>query len=169
MKTDWFIRHIIIISALAMIPCLGTVSANAADQPSQVGMSAQGTKQVFTETHDTTQPLGPAVGTPQPQAAWIGEIEDSLRRYKASYPASNFDPYTARLATVKGAVSNGQKEVVRAEMGAWLKMLRTRANGISDVAADELFNYSVMVAPIAQYRISVPPPVEYGMPSISQQ
>jgi hypothetical protein len=156
MKTHWFIRYTIIIPALAIIPCLGTVSTNAADLPS-------------TETPVATQPLGPTVGTPHTQAAWIGEIEDSLRRYKANYPASNFDPYTARLATVKGAVSTGQKEVVRAEMGAWLKMLRTRANGINDIAADELFNYSVMVAPIAQYRISVPPPMEYGMPSISQQ
>jgi hypothetical protein len=158
----------IILLALATIPWLGTVSANAADQPSGVA-STQETKQVFTETQRTTQPEVPAVGVPPAQVAWIGEMEDSLRRYKASYPASNFDPYTARLATVKRAVSNGQKEVVRAEMGAWLKMLRTRANGISDIAADELFNYSVLVVPIAQYRISVPPPVEYGMPSISQQ
>jgi hypothetical protein len=41
-------------------------------------------------------------------------------------------------------------------MGAFFKMLRTRAHGISDVAADELFNVAVMVAPIQEYQISVP-------------
>jgi len=50
-----------------------------------------------------------------------------------------------------------------------LKMLRTRAHGINNIAADELFNYWVMVTPIAEYRISVPPPTEFGMPSLGQQ
>ena len=54
-------------------------------------------------------------------------------------------------------------------MGVLLKMLRTRAHGINNIAADELFNYWVMVTPIAEYRISVPPPVEFGMPSLGQQ
>jgi hypothetical protein len=36
-------------------------------------------------------------------------------------------------------------------------MLRARDHGINDVAADELFNYALMVTPIQEYGISVPP------------
>ena len=41
-------------------------------------------------------------------------------------------------------------------MGKWFKMLRARDYGINDVAADELFNYALMVTPIQEYGISVP-------------
>jgi hypothetical protein len=43
-------------------------------------------------------------------------------------------------------------------MGNWFKMLRSRAHGINDVAADELFNFAVMVTPLEEYGISVPAP-----------
>ena len=45
-------------------------------------------------------------------------------------------------------MDSGNKEKVRAEMGVLLKMLRTRAHGINEIAADELFNHWVMVTPI---------------------
>jgi hypothetical protein len=159
-----------ITALLSLIPVLPALSASPADQRVITAAPSQETNQVVAEKILTPLPANAAVvgGTPA-QTAWVSEIEDSLKRYKTSYPASNFDPYTARLATVKRAVFNEQKEVVRSEMGVWLKMLRTRAHGINDIAADELFNYSVHVAPIREYRISVPPPVEFGMPGLGQQ
>ena len=169
MTTHRFIRPIIVVASMTVISGVGLVFAHAADQSPAAAMPSHLTKQVFTEPQETLRYITPVVGVTPTQGAWVGEIEDSLKRYQASYPTSNFDPYAAKLNTVKRAVSNGQKEVVRAEMGVWLKMLRTRANGINDVAADELFNYSVKVAPIQEYRISVPPSVEFGMPSRSQQ
>jgi hypothetical protein len=45
---------------------------------------------------------------------------------------------------------------VKREMGKWFRMLRYRDNGISDVAADELYNFSLMVTPIQEYGIAVP-------------
>ncbi len=168
MRTYRFIRLTAILAALAMIPWLPMLLANAADQPSGAGTPSQQTKQAFTETQPAVQPAVPDMGVASTQGTWVGEIEDSLKRYKASYPTFNFDPYAASLATVKRAVSNGYTDVVRAEMGVWLKMLRVRAYGINDVAADELFNYSLLVAPIQEYRISIPPPVEFGMPRVGQ-
>ena len=42
------------------------------------------------------------------------------------------------------------------EMGKWFKMLRNRDHWIHDVAADELFNFAVMVTPVQEYGIMVP-------------
>lgn len=157
MRTYRFIRCTSIIAALALIPWFLVLSANAADQSPGAGSPSQETKQAFTE------------GVATAQGAWVNELANSLKNYKATYPASNFDPYTEKLSTVRTALDSGNKAKVRSEMGAVLKMLRTRAHGINDIAADELFNYWVMVTPIADYRIAVPPPAEFGMPSLGQQ
>ena len=57
---------------------------------------------------------------------------------------------------MKQAVTSGDQRAVKSEMGKWFKMLRDREYGISDVAADELFNFTLMVTPIQDYGISVP-------------
>src|SRR5438445_8690143 len=156
MRTQWFIRRTVIIAALALIPWVLVVSANAANQSPGAGTTSQETKQAFTE------------GVATAQGTWVDELANSLKNYKGTYPASNFDAYTEKLSKVRTALDSGNKEKVRAEMGALLQMLRTRAHGINDIAADELFNHSLMVAPIQEYRISIPPPVEFGMPRVGQ-
>lgn len=167
MRTYRFISLSLIVALLSLIPSLPALSANAVDRPLGEIASLQ-TRQAFTEVFPT--PPDPArAGMAPLQGAWADQLENSLNTYKTKYPGSNFDSYTASLGTVKRALSAGKKEVVRAQMGAWLKMLRTRSHGINDVAADELFHYSVMVAPIQEFRISVPPPVEFGMPPLDRQ
>jgi hypothetical protein len=156
MRTYRFIRRTGIVAALALIPWFLVLSANAADQSPGASTPSQETKQAFTE------------GVATAQGAWVDELANSLKNYKATYPASNFDAYTEKLSKVRTALDSGNKEKVRAEMGVVLKMLRTRAYGINDIAADELFNYWVMVTPIAEYRVSVPPPAHFGMPRVGQ-
>ena len=168
MKTVRLIGRAVLVVALALIPWLLVPSANAADQSPGAGTSSQETKQAFTETQAAIDLGVPAVVAPA-RGTWVDELANSLKNYKGTYPASNFDAYTEKLDTVRVALDSGNKEKVRAEMGALLKMLRTRAHGINDIAADELFNYWVMVTPIADYRIAVPPPVEFGAPSLGQQ
>ena len=48
------------------------------------------------------------------------------------------------------------QKAVRAGMGKWFKMLRKRAHGIDGIAAEELFNFGVMVTPLDEYNISLP-------------
>lgn len=96
------------------------------------------------------------MGTALAQSTWVDEINGSLNFYKTSYPGSNWEPYSQRLQTVKAAVDRGDTRTVKTEMGKWFKMLRTRDQGIHDVAADELFNFAVMVTPIQEYGITVP-------------
>jgi hypothetical protein len=97
------------------------------------------------------------LGTAFAQQSWIDDINTSLNFYKTSYPGPNWEPYSQRLQTVKEAVGRGDTKMVKTEMGKWFKMLRTRDQGIHDVAADELFNFAVMVTPIQEYGITVPP------------
>jgi hypothetical protein len=90
------------------------------------------------------------------QTNWVDEIGNSLNFYKINYPTSNWEPYSTKLETVKEAVNGGDQRKVKVEMGKWFKMLRARDHGINDVAADELFNFALMVTPIQEYGISVP-------------
>lgn len=92
------------------------------------------------------------------QTNWVDEIWNSLNFYKINYPSSNWEPYSTKLETIKEAVNGGDQRKVKTEMGKWFKMLRARDHGINDVAADELFNFALMVTPIQEYGISVPAP-----------
>ncbi len=101
--------------------------------------------------------LGLLAGSAFAEQSWVDEINNSLNFYKVTYPGSNWEPYSQRLQTVKEAVDRADTRTVKSEMGKWFKMLRARDQGIHDVAADELFNFAVMVTPIQEYGISVPP------------
>ena len=98
------------------------------------------------------------LGTAMAETTWIDELANSVSFYKTNYPASNWEPYSLKLGLVRDALHRGDQRTVKTEMGKWFKMLRTRDSGISDVAADELFNFSLMVTPIQEYGISVPAP-----------
>lgn len=99
-------------------------------------------------------PLAPGIGFAQTN--WVDEIGNSLNFYKLNYPTSNWEPYSTKLETIKEAVNGGDQRKVKVEMGKWFKMLRARDHGVNDVAADELFNFALMVTPIQEYGISVP-------------
>lgn len=96
------------------------------------------------------------LGTAFAQQSWVDDINTSLNFYKTNYPGSNWEPYSQRLQVVKEAMGRGDTKMVKNEMGKWFKMLRTRDQGIHDVAADELFNFALMVTPIQEYGITVP-------------
>jgi hypothetical protein len=97
-----------------------------------------------------------AGGVALAQTNWVDELTNSVSFYKTNYPTSNWDPYLSELILVKEALIRGDQRVVRTEMGKWFKMLRNRDHGIHDVAADELFNFGLMVTPIQEFNISVP-------------
>ena len=86
------------------------------------------------------------VGVALGASTWVDEITSSLTFYKASYPTANWDPYQQKLAIVREALVRGDGKIVKAEMNQFLKMLRNRDHGINDVAADELYNFSLSVA-----------------------
>jgi hypothetical protein len=88
--------------------------------------------------------------------SWVDELSNSVSFYAADYPGSNWQPYQDRLTVVRDAVGRGDQRIVKTEMTTWFKMLRQREYGINDVAADELFNFALMVTPIQEFNIAVP-------------
>lgn len=89
-------------------------------------------------------------------STWVDEIGNSMSFYKTNYPGSNFEPYLEKVSKVREALGRSDRQTVRTEMSKLFSMLRTRAHGLNDVAADELFNFCLMVTPIEEYKISVP-------------
>jgi len=101
-------------------------------------------------------PIGTATNGWAETQTWVDELSNSVSFYAVSYPGSNWQPYQDRLTIVRDAVGRGDQRLVKTEMTKWFKMLRQREHGISDVAADELFNFGLMVTPIQEYNIAVP-------------
>lgn len=78
---------------------------------------------------------------------WVDEIWNMVAFEKATYPGSNFDPYFEELTKIRNGVSGGDQLGVKIETDRLLKMLASRAYGIHDVAADEIYNFAVAVRP----------------------
>jgi len=95
--------------------------------------------------------VGAALGA----GTWADEIWNALTFYKASYPTSNFDPYFEKLNRVRDGIGRGDQQIVRVEMDQFVKMLQVRAHGISDVAADELYNLAIGVRPAEEQSTSL--------------
>lgn len=90
------------------------------------------------------------------ECGWCNEMANSLAFYKATYPTSNFDPYVEKIGIVRDAMSRGDENTAKAEIGKLFQMLRTRAHGINDVAADELSSYWHLVLPIEDLKVTTP-------------
>jgi len=90
------------------------------------------------------------------ECTWCDQMANSLTFYKATYPTSNFDPYLQKVGILREAVGRGDQNAVRAEIQELFTMLRSRAHGINDVAADEILNHWQMVTPMEQLNLSEP-------------
>jgi hypothetical protein len=87
---------------------------------------------------------------------WVDQIHSTLKMYQANYPTSNFVPYLESIQRVKDKAGQGDRQGVRADMTTFFKMLSTRAHKMNEVAAEELSNFSQMVAPMDEYAIPAP-------------
>ncbi|HEV8620167.1 MAG TPA: hypothetical protein VGQ79_04000, partial [Nitrospiraceae bacterium] len=149
-----FIRRTVVLTSLALIPWFPAPLAPAAELSPGGGIPEFMTMQPSMQRPALLMMTAPAQ-TSSAQATWVDEIKNSLGVYKANYPGSNFSPYQTKLNLVGDALSRGDRRAVKVEMGAFLKMLATRAHGINEGAADELSNFAQMVTPIQEYGISV--------------
>src|SRR5437773_6095133 len=100
--------------------------------------------------------VGAAPAQSTSSTSWVDEISNSVAFYKVNYPTSNWEPYQQRLGTVHNALDRGDQRAVKTEMTKFFRMLQNREHGINDVAADELYNFAVMVTPLQEYGISLP-------------
>lgn len=95
---------------------------------------------------------------------WVDEVWNMVAFEKASYPSSNFEPYFHRLAKIKDGIVRTDEQIVRVETDLLLKMLQNRDHGITDVAADEIYNFVLSVKPTDQRAASSPdlPDLSFG-------
>lgn len=80
--------------------------------------------------------------------SWVDEIWTMVTFEKKAYPTSNFDPYFAQLKAMRDGMTRQDQQKVKVETDRLLKMLNTRAHGINDVAADEIYNFVLAVKPV---------------------
>jgi hypothetical protein len=78
---------------------------------------------------------------------WVDEVWNMVAFEKAAYPGSNFDPYFEKLTAIQNGLGRDDQLLVKKEMDHFLKMLGDRTHGIHDVAADEIYNFALMVRP----------------------
>lgn len=96
------------------------------------------------------------VGVAQATESWVGQIQKTVDFYATKYPDSDFAPYDTRLILAEKALMVGDQQTVKSEMEKFFRMLHARSHGINGVAADELFNFAVMMTPLQEYGISIP-------------
>ena len=77
------------------------------------------------------------------QAVLVEQMKDGAE-------TSLLSPYVAQLAMVRAHLLNGESEAVYRAMNRFMEMLQGRESGISEEAADRLFDYCYVVTP-AQY------------------
>ena len=86
---------------------------------------------------------------------WCDVITKELISQQQIYPDSNFEPYLAKLKTVRTALDRKDNQTVQKEMGQFFSMLLNQAHGIHDAAAARGLSTALMVTPIQEYRIPV--------------
>lgn len=86
------------------------------------------------------------VGAASAESTWVDELANSLTFYQTSYPGSNWEPYVEKVARIRNGIDRGDQQIVMVEMDEFIRMLRTQAHGINDVAANELSHVVVTVS-----------------------
>ena len=83
---------------------------------------------------------------------WLDAMVQAVLVEQAKEGASGhpFAPYLGQLTMVRAHLINGESEAVYRAMNRFMEMLQAREEGISDEAADRLFDYCYLVTP-AQY------------------
>ena len=81
------------------------------------------------------------------QAVLIEQTKDGIE-------VGRFSPYVAQLARVRAHLLNGESEAVYRAMNRFMEMLQAREAGISQEAADRLFDYCYVVTPARYHDVS---------------
>jgi hypothetical protein len=79
--------------------------------------------------------------------AWIDDVWNMVMFEKANYPQSDFAPYLQKLDRIRVGLDRDDQQIAKVETDRFLKMLLDRRHGINDVAADEIYNFTLSVRP----------------------
>ena len=87
---------------------------------------------------------------------WLDAIVQAvlIEQTKDGIEVGRFSPYVAQLAMVRTHLLNGEGEGVYGTMNRFMEMLQAREAGISQEAADRLFDYCYVVTPARYHDVS---------------
>ncbi|MCS6316938.1 MAG: hypothetical protein H8K05_03995 [Nitrospira sp.] len=87
---------------------------------------------------------------------WLDAMVQAVivEQTKEGAAGSVFAPYVSQLALVRTHLINGESEAVYRAMNRFMEMLQAREEGISDEAADRLFDYCYVVTPARYHDVS---------------
>ncbi len=87
---------------------------------------------------------------------WLDSLVQAVlaEQTKDRTEAGLFSPYVAQLAMVRTHLLNGESEAVYGTMNRFMDMLQAREAGISEEAADRLFDYCYLVTPARYHDVS---------------
>jgi hypothetical protein len=90
------------------------------------------------------------------EQAWLDAMVQAVltEQAKEEGAGDRFTPYVAQLAMVRTHLLNGEGEAVYQTMNRFMEMLLSREAGISQEAADRLFDYCYVVTPARYHDIS---------------
>lgn len=78
---------------------------------------------------------------------WVDEVLNMVNFEKASASGTNFEPYITQLHKIRQALEREDQQIAKVETDRFLKMLQDRSDGINEVSADELYNFTQSVRP----------------------
>lgn len=87
---------------------------------------------------------------------WLDSLVQAVlaEQAKDALLGSTFMPLLAQLTMVRANLLNGESEAVYAMMNRFMDMLQAREAGISQEAADRLFDYCYVVTPARYHDVS---------------
>lgn len=87
---------------------------------------------------------------------WLDAMVQAVlvEQAKEGTSGSLFAPYFGQLAMVRTHLLNGESEAVYGTMNRFMDMLQAREAGISEAAADRLFDYCYVVTPARYHDVS---------------
>lgn len=87
---------------------------------------------------------------------WLDSLVQAVlaEQSKDAFLGSRFMPYLAQLTVVRASLIGGEVEAVYEKMNRFMDMLQAREAGISQEAADRLFDYCYVVTPARYHDVS---------------
>ncbi|GAB1721292.1 MAG: hypothetical protein GDA65_01095 [Nitrospira sp. CR1.1] len=87
---------------------------------------------------------------------WLDAMMQAVlvEQAKEEGEGDRFTPYVVQLSTVRTHLRNGEGEAVYQTMNRFMEMLQAREAGISQEAADRLFDYCYVVTPARYHDVS---------------
>ena len=82
-------------------------------------------------------------GVAQAEDTWVDELSSTVTFYQQTYPNAEWQPYLETVSRMRDGVRGSDASSVQKARAEFVTMLRDRAYGINDVAAEDLIQMAL--------------------------